>query len=110
MSEEEAEAIRAKNEEIRKQRDEAAQVIADKFACFKRDFMGASIWSAMQAVLNGKNLPKPVQINYRSDEKFWVVSHDKNITVTFELNITSTEDSQLARIFLLELGDTSRVV
>ena len=35
--------IRAKNEEIRKERETAADVIATKFACFKRDFMSAPI-------------------------------------------------------------------
>ena len=43
MSEEEAEGIRAKNEEIRKQREEICEKIANKFSCFKRDFLGAPI-------------------------------------------------------------------
>lgn len=43
MSEEEAEGIRAKNEEIRKQREEICEQIANKFSCFKRDFLGAPI-------------------------------------------------------------------
>jgi hypothetical protein len=52
MTEEEANAIRAQNEEIKKKREEMTSTIADRFACFKRDFMGAPIWWAMQAVLN----------------------------------------------------------
>ena len=43
MTEEESAQIRAKNEEIRKEREAAADVIAIKFACFKRDFMSAPI-------------------------------------------------------------------
>ena len=43
MTEEESALIRAKNEEIRKERETAADVIATKFACFKRDFMSAPI-------------------------------------------------------------------
>ena len=43
MTEEETALIRAKNEEIRKERETAADVIATKFACFKRDFMSAPI-------------------------------------------------------------------
>jgi hypothetical protein len=47
MSEEEAEAVRTKNEEIRKERDAHAETIANKFCCFKRDFLGAPIWRTM---------------------------------------------------------------
>lgn len=72
MSEEEAEAIRAKNEEIRKARDEQCDQIATKFACFKRDFMGAPIRKAMNNVMQKKDDFKPCQINYRKFEKFWV--------------------------------------
>ena len=43
MTEEESALIRAKNEEIRKERETAADVIATKFACFKRYFMSAQI-------------------------------------------------------------------
>ena len=43
MTEEESALIRAKNGEIRKERETAADVIATKFACFKRDFMSAPI-------------------------------------------------------------------
>jgi len=51
MSEEEANKIRAANEEIRKQREEIADKIATKFSQFKRDFLGAPIRSAMNMVL-----------------------------------------------------------
>jgi len=50
MTDEEAEQIRAKNEEIRKERDAAADVVATKFACFKKDFLSAPIWVAMKAI------------------------------------------------------------
>jgi len=60
MTEEEANVVRAKNEEIRKEREAAAIVIADKFACFKRDFMSAPIWRAMIAITEKKAaVPKP---------------------------------------------------
>jgi len=58
MTDEEADAVRAKNEEVRKERDAAADVIASKFACFKRDFIGAPVWAAMQAIKNGTEPPK----------------------------------------------------
>ena len=47
LSEEEAEKVRSENEEIRKQREEWADKVANRFACFKRDFMGAPIWKAI---------------------------------------------------------------
>lgn len=55
MSEEEAEAVRAKNEVIRKQREEICETIAVKFACFKRDFLGAPIRKAMNKVMAKQN-------------------------------------------------------
>jgi hypothetical protein len=73
MSEEEAEAVRAKNEEIRKERDEQCEVIANKFACFKRDFISAPIRKAMNNVLKGVKDFEPCQIDYRKKEKFWVM-------------------------------------
>jgi actin related protein 2/3 complex subunit 2 len=55
LAEEEADKVRAENEDIRKQRDETAETFANRFACFKRDFMGAPIWKAMQDILNGQS-------------------------------------------------------
>ena len=55
MSDEEAEAIRTKNEEIRKEREETCDAIATKFACSKRDFLGAPIRKAMKKLLEKKN-------------------------------------------------------
>ena len=50
MSEEEQNKVREDNEKIRERRDLEATKIADKFACFKRDFLGAPIWKAMNMV------------------------------------------------------------
>ena len=110
MSEEEAEQVRNKNEEIRKEREASAETIANKFACFKRDFMGAPIWRAMTAIKDKTEPPKPCQINYRPDEKYWVFPSKNDFSVTFEVHVNSTEDKQLARIFLLELVDSRRQV
>ena len=110
LTEEEADAVRAKNEEIRKARDVAAEEIANKFACFKRDFMGAPIWSAMKAIQNGTEPPKPCQIDYRKNEKYWVFPDKKDVSVTFEVQFSSIEDISLGRIFLLELNDSKRQV
>jgi phosphopantetheinyl transferase (holo-ACP synthase) len=92
LSEEEAEKVRAENDEIRKQREASADVIANKFACFKRDFMGAPIWATMQDILNKKDPKKPCQINYRADERFWVFPSKEEVSVTFEVNLGSKED------------------
>ena len=51
MSDEEANEIRAKNEEIRKERETHADGVAERFAQFKRDFMGAPIRKAMLIAL-----------------------------------------------------------
>jgi hypothetical protein len=83
MTEEEAEAIRAKNEEIRKARDEQCEAIANKFSCFKRDFLGAPIRKAMKKLLAKENDFKACQIEYRKQEMFWVTGTDKDVTCTF---------------------------
>lgn len=73
MTEEEANQVRENNDKIRKERDEICDKIATKFACFKRDFMGAPIWRVMKAILDKKTEGiKPCQINYRKDERLWV--------------------------------------
>ena len=51
MSEEEANAVRAKNDEIRQEREGVADKIASKFACFKRDFLSAPLRKAMKHIL-----------------------------------------------------------
>ena len=55
MSDEEANKVRAANEEIRAQREKIADEIATKFSQFKRDFLGAPIRKAMKMVLDGKD-------------------------------------------------------
>ena len=110
MTEEEANEIRAKNEEIRKERDEAADKIANQFACFKRDFMSAPIRKAMKYVLGEGPETKPCQIDYRKDERYWVFGSKDDVSVTFEVELGSVEDQALARIFLLELNDSKRNV
>jgi len=110
MSEEEADKVRQANEEIRKQREAGAEEVANKFAQFKRDFLGAPIRAAMKGCLaktNDKHVP--CQIDYRKDERFWVFGSNNDVRVIFEVNFDSDEDSALARIFLLEMKDTRGV-
>lgn len=110
MGEEEANQIRAKNEEIRKERDEACDKIALRFSCFKRDFMSAPIAKAMKMCLEKKDGFQPCQLDYRKEERFWVFGSGQDVLVTFEVNFDSVEDQALARIFLLELADAKRTV
>ena len=92
MSEEEANKIRAANEEIRKQREEIADKIATKFSQFKRDFLGAPIRKAMNMVLQGKNGFEACQIDYRKDERFWVFGSSEDVSCTFEVNFDNITD------------------
>lgn len=111
MTEEEANEVRARNEVIRKNRDEVCDKIASKYACFKRDFLGAPIRRAMKAVAEGTGASlKPCQIDYRKDERFWVFPSAGDVNCTFEVNFESSTDQSLARIFLLELHDSKRSV
>lgn len=109
MTEEEANQVRSKNEEIRKERDASADLIATKLAVFKRDFLSAPLRAAMNAVLNKTKPPAPCQIDYRKDERFWVFPEETDVSVTFEVNFHQATDQSLARIFLLELN-TAKVV
>ena len=47
MTDEEAEAVRTRNEEIRNERQATVDEIATKIAKFKRDFIGAPIRRAL---------------------------------------------------------------
>ena len=100
----------ANTEKIRERRDVEATKIADKFACFKRDFLGAPIWKAMNMVSEKKDGFTPCQIDYRSDESFWVFGTKSEVNVVFEINMADTTDQALCRIFLLELADSGRNV
>ena len=55
MSEDEANKVRAANEDIRQSREKIADEIATKFSQFKRDFLSSPIRKAMKMVLEGKN-------------------------------------------------------
>ena len=110
MTEDEANKIRAANEEIRVSREKLADEIATKFSQFKRDFLSAPIRMAMNMVLAGKDGFKACQINYRKDERFWVFGSSNDVSCTFEVNFDSVTDQSLARIFLLELNDSKRNV
>lgn len=110
MSEEEANEVRRQNEEIRKERDIKSDKIASRYACFKRDYMGAPILHAMNMALEGKSGFKPCQIDYRKNESYWVFGTDKDVSVTFEVSFEGETDIALARIFLLELNDAKRNV
>ena len=83
MSEDEANAIREKNEAIRLEREQVADAIAIKFSKIKRDFIGAPILMAMNMMSEKKPGFKPCQIDYRKDEKFWVFGEQSKVTVTF---------------------------
>ena len=50
MDEEQQAAIKAQNEEIRKERAKMADAICMKFSQFKKDFLGAPIRRALKAL------------------------------------------------------------
>lgn len=109
MSDQEAADVRVKNEEIRKEREKSADEIANKFACFKRDFLSAPIRKAMNIVLKKtKGTFQACQIDYRKDERMWIFGSAEDVSVTYEINFESETDTALARIFLLELNDCKR--
>lgn len=46
---------------------------------------------------------EPIEIAYRSDEKYWVMMPAKNeVQVYFAVNFTNTTDVSLGRVMLLE--------
>lgn len=86
-----------------------------RFSCFKRDFMGAPIRIALQALQKGTLLTQltyalgagnpslSCELSYRVDEKYWVLAGKQEVTVCFALNFDNITDRALARIFLLVL-------
>ena len=76
--------------------------------------MGAPIRRALQGLATGNTTLPPFnhllgegktsdscEINYRKDEKYWVVAAKGEVTVSFALQFENTTDRALARIFLL---------
>jgi actin related protein 2/3 complex subunit 2 len=111
MDEAEAAAVKAENEEIRKQRDKIVEEICMKFSCFKKDFLGAPIRRAIKQLKNGAGNPShSCELPYRQDEKYWVVASKDEVTVSFALQFENVTDKALARIFLLEFSDSKRYV
>lgn len=49
--------MRKKNESVRGERETAADVLANKFAVFKKDFMSSPLRAAAKAILNGTEPP-----------------------------------------------------
>lgn len=89
MDETEANAVRAKNEEIRKERDRLADGICQKFSAFKKDFIGAPMRRALKNLaVDAKGSGNPsdsCEIPYRIDEKYWVVAAKAEVTISFAL-------------------------
>lgn len=111
MDEAEAAAVKAENEEIRKQRDKIVDEICMKFSCFKKDFLGAPIRRALKQLKTGAGNPShSCELPYRQDEKYWVVASKDEVTVSFALQFENITDKALARIFLLEFSDSKRYV
>ena len=114
MDEAEANQVRAKNEEIRKERDRLAEVICQKFSAFKKDFIGAPMRRALKSLaVDAKGSGNPndsCEIPYRIDEKYWVVAAKTEVTISFALQFDNQTDRALARIFLLEFSDSKRYV
>lgn len=73
MSEDEANAVKQSNENIRAERNAKIEVITDKIGKFKRDFIGAPIRKSLLAVQAGGQSHQ-CEIPYRRDEKYWITA------------------------------------
>ena len=110
MSEEEAEAVRARNEEIRNERQSTVDDIATKIAKFKRDFIGAPIRRALLQIQAGSAVT-PCEIPYRKAEKYWITAPEAaSASFYLSFNFDNPTDISMARIMLLEFKDTTRHV
>lgn len=92
MSDEEADAIRAENENIRLERKNMIEPIAERLSLFKMEFMSAPIRHAFNQCLKGTTI-EPLEVPYREDEKYWVITHNANETqVYFSVNFKNDTD------------------
>ena len=89
MHEEQQEEIRASNEQVRSQRQAGVDVIATKFAQFKRDFIGAPIRKALLGLQEGKPVTD-CEIPYRKTEKYWIIcSSTGELSFYFSFNFST---------------------
>lgn len=111
MPEEQQEQIRAANEQVRSQRQGAVDVIASKFAQFKRDFIGAPIRRALLALQAGQTNGIDCEIPYRKNEKYWLTSSNTGeVSFYHSFNFSNSVDISMARICLMEFKEASRHV
>jgi len=102
MDEETQEKTRQANEEIRLKRKEMVEPVAEAIGKFKMNFISAPIRRAMMAAMEKKQLP-PVEVKYRSNEKYWVMMPENNtVQVYYSVNFSNSTDISLARTMLLE--------
>ena len=108
MTEEEQEAIRQANEEVRNQRQARIDEIATRIAKFKRDFIGAPIRKALLQVKAGETVTH-CEIPYRKDEKYWILSPEAgSASFYLSFNFINQTDLSMGRIMLLEFKDATR--
>ena len=77
LSEEEQQAIRDQNDQIRQQRQELCDQITARISKIKKDFLAAPIRKAMKATKEGAAFEN-MEIPYRPKEKYWVISPGKD--------------------------------
>ena len=95
---------------IRIQRKGLVEPIAELISKFKMYFASAPIRRYLKSALESKTLD-PVEIAYRSDEKYWVMMPAKNeVQVYFAVHFNNQTDVSLGRVMLLEWQDSTRKV
>jgi len=73
--------------------------------------LGAPIKRALASLASGQGkTTDSCEINYRSDEKYWVTANKTEVTVSYGLQFDNATEKALARIFLLEFSDSKRHV
>lgn len=108
MDEETKTKIREEKVAVEENFEKITDDYANRISCFKRDYVGAPIYAAMKAALKGEKF-EPVEVPYRSDEKYWVFSDKSEVTVVYGLNFHTDLEKVLARIVTIELKNNTGV-
>jgi hypothetical protein len=105
-TDEEREAIHTANREAKEKRAEAATHISERWSYIKRDFIGAPILRALEALKDGScSSDLNCDIPYRAKEWYWVRSTADKVTVIFSVHFDNKVDESLAKIMLYEMAE-----
>ena len=104
LSEEEKNAMLLKSEELKKEMEEFAEDVSNKFACFRTNLYASAIKKSIDDI-NNKITPDPLVLRLNNTNKLYLISDTEKLLVVFGMHFEAKTDCNLAKLFFRELDD-----